>query len=348
LRALLIVVFLVVPAAALARTVTDSAGRHVEIPDRVDKVFAAGPPASILLYMVAPDKMTGWPNPPTPEERVFIAPKYRDLPALGRLTGRGGTANLEVVLNVKPDLILDFGSVRDTYVSLADNVQGQTRIPYLLIDGRFDATPTAIRLLGDVLGAGQRAEQQARYVETTFEEIDATLGTVPAGKRPRVYLARGPDGLETGVVGSINTEIIERAGGRNVMQAAGQKGLVRASMEQVIVTDPEVILTWDRNFFGKVFGDPLWAGIKAVRDKRVYLAPTAPFGWIDRPPSLNRIIGLKWLAGLFYPEHLQQDLRETTRTFYRLFYHVEPSDAELDTLIAWSKGQAPSALQRRR
>ena len=77
-------------------------------------------------------------------------------------------------------------------------------------------------------------------------------------------------------------------------------------------------------------------------------APTAPFGWIDRPPSLNRVIGLKWLAGLFYPDRIKQDLRETTQSFYRLFYHVEPSDTELDTLIAWSKGQAPSAARQPR
>src|SRR5439155_4173484 len=195
--------------------------------------------------MLAPEKMTGWPNPPTPEERPYIAPQYRDLPALGRLTGRGGTANLEVVLKVKPDLILDFGSVRDTYVSLADNVQEQTKIPYVLIDGRFEATPAALRLLGDILGLEARGEELAKYVEGTFAEIDKALAAMPTEARPRVYLARGPDGLETGVVGSINTEIIERAGGRNVAEAAGQRGLVRASMEQVIVADPEIVLTWD-------------------------------------------------------------------------------------------------------
>ena len=155
-------VLLAVITCAEARTVTDSAGRTVEVPDRIDKVFAAGPPASILLYILAPEKMTGWPNPPTAEERPFIAPAYRDLPALGRLTGRGGTANLEVVLNTKPDLIIDFGSVRDTYVSLADNVQAQTKIPYVLIDGRFSATPAALRLLGDILGLKERGETLAR------------------------------------------------------------------------------------------------------------------------------------------------------------------------------------------
>jgi iron complex transport system substrate-binding protein len=347
-RTILALLLVLIASGAEARTVTDSAGRKVEVPDRIERVFAAGPPASILLYMLAPDKMTGWPDAPRAEERPYIAEKYRDLPALGRLTGRGGTANLEVVLKSKPDLILDFGSVRDTYVSLADNVQSQTSTPYILIDGRFDATPAALRLLGDVLGLKERGEELAAYVEATFREIDAVVAATPRDKRPSVYLARGPDGLETGVAGSINTEIIERAGGRNIAEAAGQKGLVRASIEQVIVADPEIILTWDRGFFDSVSKDPLWAGVRAVRESRVYLAPTAPFGWIDRPPSLNRIIGLKWVAGLLYPDKFPADLRETTRTFYRLFYHVNPSEPELDTLIAWSKGQAPSQQSRRR
>src|SRR5262249_28212993 len=146
----------------------------------------------------APEKMTGWPNPPTAEEQLFIVDKYRDLPALGRLTGRGGTANLEAVLKVAPDLIIDFGSVRDTYASLADNVQEQTKIPYVLIDGPFEATPSALRLLGDILDVRDSAEQQAAYVEAAFAEIGSALKGVPPDQRPRVYLARGPDGLETG------------------------------------------------------------------------------------------------------------------------------------------------------
>jgi iron complex transport system substrate-binding protein len=332
---------------ALGRTVTDSAGRKVEVPDRIERVFAAGPPASILLYMLAPEKMTGWPDPPRPEERLFIAEPYRGYPALGRITGRGSTANLENVLKVNPNLILDFGSVSDTYVSLADSVQAQTKIPYVLIDGRFDATPAALRLLGQVLGIPERGEKLARYVEETFADIDRALAAIPEDKRPRVYLARGPDGLETGLKGSINTEIIERAGARNVADAGGsRRGITRLSIEQIIVADPDTIITWDRNFYAAVFQDPLWQGVKAVREGRVYLSPTAPFGWIDRPPSLNRVIGLKWLAQLFYPDRFPEHLRVTTKEFYRLFYHVELSDKELDGLIAWSKGQAPSAPRR--
>jgi len=47
------------PPAAAERMVTDSAGREVAVPERIERVFAAGPPASILLYVLAPDRMIG-------------------------------------------------------------------------------------------------------------------------------------------------------------------------------------------------------------------------------------------------------------------------------------------------
>lgn len=341
LAALVLAALLLASTGAAARTVTDSAGRRVVVPDHVARVYAAGPPASVLVYVLAPDLLTGWPRAPRPEERPYIAAPYRDLPETGRLTGRGDTANLEVVLRTRPDLIIDFGSVRDTYVSLADAVQKQTGIPYFLVDGRFENTAAALRLVGDVLGVPERGEELAARVDALFARLDAALAAVPEGERPRVYLARGPDGLETGLVGSINTEIIERAGGRNVADpgpGAARRGLVRASIEQVIVADPGTIVTWDRTFFDRVRGDPLWSGIAAVREGRVYLSPTAPFGWIDRPPSINRLIGLEWLAGLFYPDRFPVDLRRAARDFYRTFYHVDLSEAELDRLIEWASG----------
>ncbi|KNX42461.1 Vitamin B12-binding protein precursor [Roseovarius tolerans] len=339
---LLLCLLLMIAAPVAAREVTDSAGRVVEVPEQVERVFAAGPPAAILLYILKPEAMTGWPRAPHEYERPYLAEPWRDLPETGRLTGRGGEANLERVLQIAPDLIFDFGSVRDTYVDLADRTQAQTGIPYVLIDGRFENTPAALRLMGDILGVPERAEQLASHVEQVFARIDAILDDVPEAERPRVYLARGPEGLETGMKGSINTEIIERAGGRNVADDGGAtRGLVRASMEQVIVANPEIIVTWDRNFFASVFDDPLWQGIEAVQEGRVHLAPTAPFGWIDRPPSLNRIMGLIWMAGLLYPDRWQGDLRAETRGFYELYYHVRLDDPALERLLEWAEGRPP-------
>lgn len=340
LRALLLACLAASPG--FARSVTDSAGRVVELPERIETVFAAGPPASVLVYVVAPEALTGWPRALRPEERAYVAEPYRDLPETGRLTGRGGEANLERVLEIAPDLILDFGSVRDTYIDLADRVQAQTGIPYVLIDGRFENTPEALRLLGEVLGVPERGEVLARDAEATFERLDAILAEVAEAQRPRAYLARGPDGLETGMKGSINTEIIERAGGVNVADDGGRtRGLVQASPEQIIVADPEVVVTWDPQFYERVWSDPVWSGVAAVRSGRVYLSPTAPFGWIDRPPSLNRMMGLRWMARLFYPERWGGDLREETAAFYKAWYQVDLGEAELDRLLEWAEGRPP-------
>jgi iron complex transport system substrate-binding protein len=342
LRRCLVLLFCLLPLTAEARTVTDSAGRKVEVPDRIERVFASGPPASILLYVLKPKALLGWPGAIRPVEKPYIAPPYRNLPETGRLTGRGGDANLEVVLKMAPDLILDFGSVGGTYTSLADRVQSQTGIPYILIDGRFENTAAAFRLLGNVLGVPDRGAMLAHYVEETFASLDQALAAIPEDQRPRVYLARGPDGLETGLKGSINTEIIERAGGRNVFDTRDRrKGIVETSIEQVLTYNPDTIITWDPRFYRNVWTNPEWQTVAAVSAKRIYLSPTAPFGWIDRPPSVNRLIGLRWLAGLFYPKQFPEDLRAVTRDFYKRFYHVDLGDKELERLIEWADGKAP-------
>ncbi len=83
------------PARAQGRTITDSAGRKVVLPERIDRVFVAGPPASVLVYTLAPDAMVGWIRQPTPAEKEFLTARARDLPETGRLTGRGDTVSLE-------------------------------------------------------------------------------------------------------------------------------------------------------------------------------------------------------------------------------------------------------------
>src|SRR5262249_10932694 len=102
--------------------------------------------------------------------------------------------------------------------------------------------------------------------------------------------------------------------------------------------NPDVILTLDPAFQRSVQKDPQWASIAAVRNGRVYRAPTLPFGWFDAPPGINRLMSVFWLAAVLYPDTAKGDLRQATRDFYRLFYHVELSDAQLDTLLVDVQG----------
>jgi iron complex transport system substrate-binding protein len=154
---------LIAPHAAFAQTMKDSAGRTVPIPAKVSRVFPAGPPAAILLYTLAPDLLIGWPRANRPEECAYMLPDICTRPEVGRITGRGNTANLETVLALKPDLILDVGSTSATFVSLADRVQEQTSIPYALLDGRFAGIAQTYRSLGGLIGRQDDAEKLARY-----------------------------------------------------------------------------------------------------------------------------------------------------------------------------------------
>jgi iron complex transport system substrate-binding protein len=321
--------------------VTDSAQRRVEIPQRISRVLAAGPPASILLYTLAPEKMIGWVRTPSPAEKTFLLESVRDLPEYGRLTGRGGTANLEVVINFKPDLIIDVGSVAGTYVSLANNVQEQTKIPYVLLDGRLEDSTKVYRLLGELLGVKDRAERLAHYAEQTLDVLKARIAAIPESERPRVYYGRGVNGLETGLAGSINLEVLERVGAVNVAAAAGSGGLTKVSMEQVIAWNPDVILALDPQFYRSAPTDPLWSSVKAVRDRRIYLAPNLPYGWFDAPPGVNRLMGVRWLMSVLYPRQFPESLRDTTREFYKLLYQVDLTEPQLDSLLAPATSSKP-------
>jgi hypothetical protein len=87
-------------------------------------------------------------------------------------------------------------------------------------------------------------------------------------------------------------------------------GLANVSIEQVLVWDPEIIVAIEREFASKVYDDPAWATIAAVRARRVHPSPGLPFGWVDFPPSVSRLIGLWWLAKILYPDLFPEDLRQ--------------------------------------
>lgn len=317
-----------------AAIITDAAGRTVTVPDRIERVMAAGPPASILLYVLAPEKMVGWVREPGPAEKAYLLPAVQDLPIYGQLTGKGGTANIEAVLAARPDVIIDVGTVNPTYAALADKVQQQTGIPYVLIDGSFANSATTLRQTGALLGVQDRAEPLAAYAEKSLSDLSRMLAAISGEQRPKVYYGRGPEGLETGLAGSINMEILEIAGATNVAAAAGKGGLTQVSPEQVLSWQPEVIFAASPKFAQALRQDPVWSQLAAVKSGRIHVAPSLPFGWIDSPPGINRLIGIKWIEKTLYPQAFIGDLHAEVKTFFKLFYRFELDDAQVEKLLA--------------
>ena len=312
-----LVAFLLAPAVVFAQA-------------KVERVYAAGPPASVLVFAIAPDKLVGWTRAMRPNEAQFFDERYARLPELGRLTGRGDTANVEVVLQAKVDLIVDVGSIGPSLAALARSVEERTGIPYALLDGRLASTPASLRTLGRLMGNAEAADTLANWYAGELEEARARASR--AKSKPLVYYGRGPAGLQTGGKGAINVEVLEFLGVRNAA-AEARAGLVTVPFEQIIVWNPEVIFTTDATFARAALTDPRWRGVEAVKRKRVHLAPHLPFGWFDFPPGANRLLGVWWAGKLLHPEVFDIDLRAKVAEFHRRFYHREPSPAQLDLLV---------------
>jgi len=325
------------------RSITDMAGRKVIIPVQIHKVYAVSPMETTFLYTLDPDMLVGWSYFMAKGEMKFILPQYRNLPVLGAWTTFNNTASIEEIIKTKPDLIIMMKPITPAVGKLADEMQLLSKIPVVVIDGSMVNMEQEYLFAGKVLGCEARAAQLAAYCRETIGTIQKGK-TLLAGRRPvSVYYAEGRGGLETEPAGSWHAEVIEFVGGRNVAGAdipsGGKLGRSPVSLEQVLLWNPDVILAGhfqdgESSSFPRIVGDKGWRDITAVRQHRVYEIPNYPFNWFDRPPSVNRIIGIRWVANLLYPDVYSFEFRAEVRRFYALFYHYQLSEHELDELSA--------------
>ena len=300
-------------------------------PGQVKRVFAAGPPAAVLAHVLSPDSLLGWPQQLSDEARAWLAPGVRDRPFLGRLSGRGSTMPLEKLLALGPDLILDTGTVDATRLSAAEGVHERTGLPFVLLPGRLTDSPWQLLEAGKMLGVPARGEQLARAAEGMLGAAKARRDPA-AMKPPRAYLARGANGLETALAGSINAEMLELGGGVNVATGPGG-GLARVSLEQVLAWTPEVVITQDAGFHARALEDAAWRRLPALRAGRFHLAPSLPFGWLDGPPGVNRLIGLSWVVSRLHGATIGDDQIGEAQAFHRLFYGHAPERSAFEALL---------------
>jgi len=322
------------------RALVDMAGRTVIVPKQIHKVLAMSPVGTILVYTLSPELLAGWNTQLTPEELAFIPEPYKSLPVLGGWYGKNNTGNLEVIMKAHPDVMISMGDPMGT--ATAERVQQQTHIPVYYLDGSLNKLPEAYIKAGELLGNAARAAQLAAECRRTLDEVSSKIAAIPAAKRRRVYYAEGPTGLQTEPGDSMHSEALVFAGAENVAAVPKQQGYgyTPVSMEQVLGWNPDVIVAgYDFSsspgeFYLSVWNNDMWKMVKAVKNREVYEAPHWPFGWIDRPPSVNRIIGIRWVANLLYPDVFHDDMRAATRQFYSTFYHRTLTDAELNQILA--------------
>lgn len=322
-------------AAPQEREITDMAGRTMTVPLEIESVFSTGPAAAIYLYTLVPDKLLGWNYALNDIEKSIILEQYHDLPNFGQ----GDAVNYEAVIAAGPTIALNVTSINDGSIDASDALAEQLGIPVMMVSSDLLDAPAVYRCMGELFGVEEQAEALAAYAEETFNAISSL--DIPNEEKVRIYYGNGEDSLETAPAGSSHGQIIDLVNAVNVADLElGDGSRVQISAEQLLAWDPDVIIVNGEpkaDMTGSaaaeaILADPLFATLKAVQNGAVYGTPNAPFSWVDRPPGPNRIVGMRWLSGLIYPEYLDYDVDEAVREFFQLFYHVELTDEQLTQL----------------
>ncbi len=333
---LLLFLAVLIRVNAEGKEIVDMAGRRVLVPDNITKVYGASPPATYLLYAVAPTVIAGLNYSFTSNERKYLRPGVDSLPVIGGWFGQGRTPNQETLLKVKPDVMVVWmwkGSAANEKI---EQVAEQLGLPlaYVRIDHLSDY-PEAFLFMGHLVGMEERARKLSDYAICALDGIGPVVAAIPEEKKVSVYYAEAPDGLSTECDNSPHTELINLAGGRNIYRCTPKDdfGMERISIEQIMLADPEIILAQEKEYVDHVYSDPRWQSIRAVKNRRVHLIPRAPFNWFDRPPCFMRLLGIKWLTNLLYPDLYPLDLAREAREFYSLFLGVELDDKALREVL---------------
>ncbi len=316
------------PTSDGKRIYVDSVGRKSEIPE-VKRVIPSGRVAQLMIAMVAPEKLVGVSE----VRRIYQENIPDNLPLTGQLYGGSGTVNYETMVQIKPDVILDLGEVKNTIREDMDDLKDVTKIPTIFLEADLKNTPQAFRALGELLGEPERGEKLAQFTEEALEFAEEGRSKIKDKKS--VYQTSTDNALGADLDGTAHSEILNLIGAKNAakVDASGGKPGQSVSMEQVLEWNPDVIISLSKKGSQLIRTDSSWDSIKAVQNDQIYTSPYVPFSWISQPPSANRIIGIYWMASKVYPEVYDVDLKEKTKEWYRLAFHHELTDEEYDELV---------------
>ena len=324
-------------------SLVDMGGRSVVVPtpDRLIRIYPDGATSLMLLYTLAPDKLTAAPSSGGSafigEQLKFVTPSVHNLPSYGTRSGNG-SLNLEEIKRADVQVILSMGTgvISGNDISQADELQAQMNIPVVLFSGEMADYPEAYRLLGKLIGREADAERIIAYTANIVRTVEAVAARVPMNQRTTLYYAQADDGLATEPASSNRSWVFNIAGARNIAEVRARAGFGQSSvsMEQVLSWNPQIIITQGTsNAYDTIMNEPNWSTIDAVRNGRVFKMPSQPYSWADRPPSVNRFIGLHWMANLLYPELYDIDIVGVAIDYYKVMYHVDVAKADMEAML---------------
>jgi iron complex transport system substrate-binding protein len=139
-----------------------------------------------------------------------------------------------------------------------------------------------------------------------------------------VLYARGADGLTVTAPDTDVTEVFKHLGWR-VLAPDGQGTFRTASIAAIADLDPDIVIFSDPAMRTTLAHPEAWRSVRAVREGHAFVAPALPFGWVEEPPSINRLLGLAWLGG--------HEPASVAAAFYAVVYGRALTAAQLDAVL---------------
>lgn len=312
------------------RTITDMAGRKVNVPDHITRIMPYDNKTNVILFPVAGNLMVVKARTMECSTLQFISKDFLQLREID-------VKNTEEVLKLKPDVIIvaafiGAGEDLSNYTLLSS----KTHIPMVFVDLELMSLDKTYDFLGQLLGKTIDASICANFIRSVFKDAE----TLKKSKKlnSTVYLANDNNGLRTAPEGSNHAQLFDVMGLQNVAKAnLDAKGFACVSIEQVMIWNPDYIFCigkGETSPYRTVLKSPAWRNITAIKSKHVYPVPSEPYLWFDMPPSINRLVGLIWFSNLFYNQTMELTKQKITE-FYRIFYKYNLTDREYNSLFAW-------------
>ena len=315
------------------RTFTDSVGRSVELPAEITKIAVSGPLAQIVLFALAPDKLVGIASEWDETAEKYLDTEYYNLPLLGQLYGGKDELNLETLLASGAQVIIDVGEPKDSIVEDLDTLSEQTGLPFVHVMANTDMMGEAYRMLGDLLGMEAEAETLADYCESVYARTKTIAESVD---KVDLLYCLGEQGLNVIAKDSYHSEVIDLlANNLAVVDSPSSKGSGNeVDMEQILLWNPDYILFAPGSIYDTVAEDPVWQQVTAIREGQYYEVPFGLYNWMGFPPSVQRLLGMMWMAEVLYCDAVDYDLQSEVSEYFSLFYHCELTDVQYQELVA--------------
>ncbi|MDR0218060.1 MAG: ABC transporter substrate-binding protein [Enterobacteriaceae bacterium] len=339
-----------------AETVTDIAGRTVEVPTKVNRILLG---EGRLFHAVALlegknplARIAGWQgdfrklDPQTYAIYKAKFPEIDNIPLIGSTSA--DTVSSEKVLALNPDIAVfglsGHGPGKDS--ELVKQLE-KAGIPVVFVDFRSEPlknTLPSIRMLGKVLHREKQAEAYADFYEKNQKLVTDITNSIPAEKKPSVFIElKASSGECCGTAGNGNMgDFIDLAGGKNIAKEILPAPLGLVNLEKVIAADPYIyIASGAKNPGDKAEGikmgaqtslETARASLKAIVGRNGINTLTAvkegrTYGvWHNYYNSPYNVVATQVFAKWFYPEKFSDlDPQKTLKELHAKFLAVEPA-----------------------